>query len=106
MKTLLDGARYVYSRGQKYGFDNVFIKPGGYDQALDDFARLYAKNVVKKSVENGKIVSIQWFKCSKETVFGYVFQSTQPLKRQTKIAADDILIFYFYLSKKIRLDFS
>ena len=23
-----------------------------------------------------------------------------------KIAADDILIFYFYLSKKIRLDFS
>ena len=25
---------------------------------------------------------------------------------QTKIAADDILIFYFYLSKKIRLDFS
>ena len=29
-----------------------------------------------------------------------------PLKRQTKIAADDILIFYFYLSKKIRLDIS
>ena len=29
-----------------------------------------------------------------------------PLKGQTKIAADDILIFYFYLSKKIRLDFS
>ena len=28
------------------------------------------------------------------------------LKRQTKIAADDILICYFYLSKKIRLDFS
>ena len=28
------------------------------------------------------------------------------LKRQTKIAADDILIFYFYLSKKIRLDVS
>ena len=28
------------------------------------------------------------------------------LKRQTKIAADDILIFYFHLSKKIRLDFS
>ena len=28
-----------------------------------------------------------------------------PLKRQTKIAADDILIFFFYLSKKIRLDF-
>ena len=27
------------------------------------------------------------------------------LKRHTKIAADDILIFYFYLSKKIRLDF-
>ena len=30
----------------------------------------------------------------------------KPLKRQTKIEADDILIFYFYLSKKIRLDFS
>ena len=30
----------------------------------------------------------------------------QPLKRQTKIAADDIIIFYFYFLKKIRLDFS
>ena len=29
-----------------------------------------------------------------------------PLKRQTKIAAGDILIFYFYLLKKIRLDVS
>ena len=28
------------------------------------------------------------------------------LKRQTKIAADDILIFFFYLSKKIRLNIS
>ena len=27
------------------------------------------------------------------------------LKHQTKIAADDILIFCFYLSKKIGLDF-
>ena len=27
-------------------------------------------------------------------------------KCQTKIGADDILIFYFYLSKKIRYDFS
>ena len=32
--------------------------------------------------------------------------SLLPLKRQTKIAADDNLIFYFYLLKKIRLDFS
>ena len=31
--------------------------------------------------------------------------SVSPLKHQTKIAAD-ILIFYFYLSKKIRLDVS
>ena len=30
----------------------------------------------------------------------------KPIRHQTKIAADDILIFYFYLSKKIRLDFS
>ena len=30
----------------------------------------------------------------------------KPLKCQTKIAADDILIFYFYLLKKLRLDFS
>ena len=30
----------------------------------------------------------------------------QPLKRQTKIATDDSLVFiYFYLSKKISLDF-
>ena len=28
------------------------------------------------------------------------------LKVPNKIAADNILIFYFYLSKKIRLDFS
>ena len=34
------------------------------------------------------------------------FRNTQPLKRQTIIAADDILIFYFYFSKKIMLDFS
>ena len=27
------------------------------------------------------------------------------VNRQTKIAADDIFIFYFYLLKKIRLDF-
>ena len=27
-----------------------------------------------------------------------------PLKRQTKIAADDTLFFYFYLSREIRLD--
>ena len=27
------------------------------------------------------------------------------LKRKTKIAADNIFIFYFYLSRKIRLDF-
>ena len=30
----------------------------------------------------------------------------QPLKHQTNIAADDVLILYFYLSKKIRLDVS
>ena len=28
------------------------------------------------------------------------------LKAPNKMAVDDILIFYFYLSKKIRLDFS
>ena len=33
-------------------------------------------------------------------------QLTLTLKCQTKIVANDILIFYFYLSKKIRLDFS
>ena len=33
-------------------------------------------------------------------------EKSLPLKRQTKIAAVDILIFYFYVSKKIRLDFS
>ena len=32
--------------------------------------------------------------------------AVKPLKRQTEIAADDILIFYFHLSKKIRLDVS
>ena len=30
----------------------------------------------------------------------------EPLKCQTKISAEDILNFYFYLLKKIRLDFS
>ena len=32
--------------------------------------------------------------------------SVKPLKRQTKIAADDILFFYFYLPEEIRLDVS
>ena len=32
-------------------------------------------------------------------------EQSYPLKCQTKIAADDILFFYFYLLKKIRLDF-
>ena len=31
---------------------------------------------------------------------------SQPLKRQAKIAADDTLFFYFYLSEEIRLDVS
>ena len=31
---------------------------------------------------------------------------TFPIGHQTKIVADDILIFYFYLSKEIMLDFS
>ena len=35
-----------------------------------------------------------------------VFLLSLTLKAPNKIAADDILIFYFYLSKKIRLDFS
>ena len=35
-----------------------------------------------------------------------VLMKSLPLKRKTKIAADDTLIFYFYLSKKIRLDFN
>ena len=38
----------------------------------------------------------------------YIINSTisSLLKRQTKIAADDILMVYFYLSKKIRLNIS
>ena len=40
-------------------------------------------------------------KLKKNVIFFYL-----PLKRQTKIAADDILFFYFNLSKKIRLDCS
>ena len=35
-----------------------------------------------------------------------LYISRNCLKRQTKTAADDILIFYFYLSKKVRLDVS
>ena len=34
------------------------------------------------------------------------FSDFNPLKPQTKIAADDFLIFYFYVLKKIWLDFS
>ena len=53
---------------------------------------------IKKNINfpfgtNGKLM---FFRCV----------DTYPLKRQTNIAGDDILIFYFYLSKKIRLDFS
>ena len=48
--------------------------------------------------------------CIAQTIFGRysgfpeVLFMHLTLKRQTKIAADDIIIFYFYLSKKIRLD--
>ena len=42
--------------------------------------------------------------CNNEAKLQYRARLT--LKAQTKIAADDILIFYFYLSKKIRLDVS
>ena len=43
-------------------------------------------------VSSGPVGSKQWY--------------IKPLKHQTKIAADEFLIFYFYLLKKIRLDFS
>ena len=33
------------------------------------------------------------------------YRNNSLLQCETKIATDDILIFYFYLSKKIRLDF-
>ena len=39
-------------------------------------------------------------------VFLLLFYLMLTLKAPNEIAADDILIFYFYLSKKIRLDFS
>ena len=35
-----------------------------------------------------------------------VYQFSYSLKRATKIAADDTLFFYFYLSKEIMLDVS
>ena len=39
--------------------------------------------------------------------YGCPVNGCYPFKRQTKIAADDIFkSVYFYLSKKIRLDFS
>ena len=41
-------------------------------------------------------------RCIFLSLLGYVGQL---ILRQTKIAADDTLFFYFYLSKKIRLDF-
>ena len=46
-----------------------------------------------------------------EGILPLVRQTTElsiilPLRRQTKIAAGDMLIFLFYLSMKIRLDFS
>ena len=39
-------------------------------------------------------------------IFCHIMNEDLLLKRQTKIAADDILLFYFYLPKKIRLGFS
>ena len=35
-----------------------------------------------------------------------MINNTKALKRQTKIAVDDIFVFYVYLSKKIWLDLS
>ena len=40
------------------------------------------------------------------SVSAFSFASNLTLKAPNKIAADNILIFYFYLSKKIKLDFS
>ena len=60
--------------------------------------------------EASKIIIKLTFYLSKPTTIlnnsGDVVYIYLTLKRQTKIAADDILIFYFYLSKKIRLEFS
>ena len=57
-----------------------------------------------KSVPNaGKFIETHLYStstCLKQAGFDYT------LKVPNKIAADDILISYFYLLKKIRLDFS
>ena len=42
--------------------------------------------------------------CVKSTVS--CICDNKPVKHETKIAADDILVFYFHLSKKIKLDVS
>ena len=47
-----------------------------------------------------KIVTCYSVSCS------HYMYSILTIKAPNKIAADDILIFYFYLSMKIRLDFS
>ena len=53
-------------------------------------------------------LSVQVVGRARTATFGPMDQRLMPspLKRQTKIAADDTLFVYFYLSKKIRLDVS
>ena len=55
---------------------------------------------------SGKVEIATEGQCQTETLAKVCLVRTFVIKRQTKIAADDTLIFYFYLSKKIRLDFS
>ena len=57
------------------------------------------------TIESAVFIPVLLIKPIYEKCF-LTYVPVKPLKRQTKIAADDILIFHFYLSKKIRLGFS
>ena len=77
-----------------YAMNHRCIKVSYIIISIDTHLTIVSFTVI--GMANGRICILG---CSEE-------KKIQPFKRQTKIAADDILIFFFYLSKKIRLDFS
>ena len=66
----------------------------------------HERNILETDVRTDIVFhnEISFFKISKLTFWTVMLRL--PGINPQKFAADDILIFYFYLSKKIRLDFS
>ena len=59
MQILLKGAKFVYSNG----LDSVFLKPGGYAKAIEDFNSLNIRQTKFRLPEGTENVCIPCFNC-------------------------------------------